>query len=74
MSKKKQPRPAPARLSKARVKKALKALSAEELRFFPKTDSMSETSETPWVSQREQGQGKAKLACRDGDPAHSGIL
>ena len=62
------------RASKARIKKALQALSAEELRFFPKTDSMSESSDTPWVSQREQREEKTKISCRDGNPAHLGIL
>ena len=76
MSKKKKQRTLarPSARLRAKIDKALRALGPDELRFFPKTDSMAESADTPWVSQREAKEIKSKSACCDGQPAHSGSL
>ena len=63
-------------MASVRMREALKALTEEDLRFFPKTDSMLEQAEAPW---NRESKGRASVERRfallsDWDSAHSGTL
>ena len=74
MSKKRTSRPE--ETTPARVKEALKELTEEDLRFFPKTDSMLDQAEVPW-NRESKGRATAERSFHllgDWDSAHSGTL